>query len=122
MTAYRSRPRPCQRAASATASSYARCGVVSSAGGRLRSLTTRPLVTRRPTRSAWAKSVSTAEAKCEPNTRAVVVPADTRPATNSSATAAAYAGSSRRASSGSAHLSSHSSRGIPSAPMARTCG
>ena len=88
----------------------------------MRSLTTSPLVTLRPTWSARVKRASTAEAKCEPNTSAVVVPADTRPATNSSATAAAYDGSASRASSGSAHRSSHSSSGIPSAPIARTCG
>ncbi len=89
VTAYLARPRPCQREASATASACARSGVVSSGSGSIRSLTTRPLVTRSPKRAASANNASTAGAKWDPNTSEVVVPADTRPATNSPAICAA---------------------------------
>ena len=122
MTAYRAWPEPCQRPARAIASSYARSGVVSNASGSPRSLTTRPDVTRSPTRAASVKSRSTAGAKWEPKTSAVVVPAEVSPDRNSAATCWAYAGSSRWHSSGRAHRSSHSSSGMPSAPMTRTCG
>ena len=83
---------------------------------------TRPLVTRSPTRSASVNSASTAAAKCDPKTSAVVVPARARPSTKSAATPAAYVVSARRASSGSAQRSSQSSSGMPRPPIARTCG
>ncbi len=86
VTAYRDRRTPCQRSASARPSASARSGVVSSAPGSSRSLTTSPEVTRSPTRSASVNSASTAGAKCEPNTSADVVPARARPSTNSAAT------------------------------------
>ena len=62
---------------------------MSSGSGSTRSLTTSPLVTRSPKRAASAKSASTAGAKWEPKTSDVVVPAATRPATNSPAIVAA---------------------------------
>ena len=48
------------------------------------------MVTRRPHRSAASNITSTAEAKCDPNTRAVVVPASTSPVTKSLATATGH--------------------------------
>ena len=51
-----------------------------------------------------------------------MVPARASPETKSVATEAAYVASASRASSGSAHFSSQSSSGMPSPPMARTCG
>ena len=89
VTAYRARPRPCQRDARATASACARSGVVSSGSGSIRSLTTRPLVTRSPKRAASANSASTAGAKWDPKTSEVVVPAATSPPTSSLAIVAA---------------------------------
>ena len=96
--------------------------MVNRSSRRIRSESTSPEVTRSPTRVASVKSASTAPAKWEPKTSAVVVPARTRPETKSLATEAAYAVSASRASSGSAHFSSQSSSGIPSPPIARTCG
>ncbi len=63
--------------------------MVSSGSGRLRSLTTSPLVTRSPSRVASSNSTSTAEAKWDPKTSADVVPAETRPKQNSAATSRA---------------------------------
>ena len=80
VTAYRARPRPCQRDARSTASEWARSGVVSSGSGSIRSLTTRPLVTRSPKRAASVNSASTAGAKWDPKTSEVVVPAAISPA------------------------------------------
>ena len=96
--------------------------MVSSGSGSTRSLTTSPLVIRSPNRSASAKRASTAGAKWDPKTSDVVVPAATRPATSSPATVAAYDVEARRSSSGRAHRSSHSSSGMPRAPITRTWG
>ncbi len=122
VTAYLVRPRPCHLSASARPSAYARSGSVNRSSRRIRSESTRPLVTRSPTRSASVNSASTAVAKWDPKTSAVVVPARARPSTKSAATPAAYAVSARRASSGSAQRSSQSSSGMPRPPIARTCG
>ncbi len=89
MTAYRRRPRPCQRRASSIDSAAARSGVVSSACGSSRSLTTRPEAIRRPDASASAKNASIATAKWAPNTRADVVPARASEPRNSRATSVA---------------------------------
>ncbi len=59
--------------------------MVSSGSGSIRSLTTSPLVTRSPKRSASVNSASTAGPKWEPKTSDVVVPAAIRPATSSAA-------------------------------------
>ena len=66
---------------------------------------------------ASANSGSTAGAKCDPKTSAVVVPARPGRETKSAATEAAYDGSASRASSGSAHRSSQSSSGMPRPPI-----
>ena len=91
MTAYRSRPSPCQRSISLRPSASAVSGVVSRSGRRMRSLTTWPAVIRSPLRPAAAKKRSIAEAKCAPKTSAVVVPAWASAVRNSAATASAYA-------------------------------
>ena len=101
--------------------------MVNRSSRRIRSDSTSPDVTRsgpspQPAGSASVNSASTAEAKWEPKTSAVVVPARTSPETKSEATEAAYDASASRASSGSAHFSSQSSSGMPSPPIARTCG
>ena len=51
--------------------------------GRMRSLSTRPEVMLRPRCSAPANNASIADAKCEPNTSADVVPECSRPSRNS---------------------------------------
>ena len=76
----------------------------------------------RPLRSAAANSSSMADAKCDPNTSALVVPEASRPPRNSSATSRAYARLASLLSSGRAHRSSQSSSGMPSPPIARIWG
>ena len=89
VTAYRSRPSPCQRSISLRPSASAVSGVVSRSGRRMRSLTTWPAVILSPLRPAAAKKRSIAEAKCAPKTSAVVVPAWASAVRNSAATASA---------------------------------
>ena len=95
----------------------------SSSARSIRSLTTSPLVTRSPTRAASVEQRvdrgREMRAEHQRGGRARRRPART---TNSAATRGRVAESASRASSGSAYSSSHSSSGIPSAPMARTCG
>ncbi len=92
ITAYRLRPTPCQRSASARPSSYPCCGEVSRSGRRIRSLTTSPLVIRSPRWAACVNRTSIAGAKWAPKTRAVVVPAAASPSRKSPATAARVVG------------------------------
>jgi hypothetical protein len=63
--------------------------VVNSSGRNSRSLTTNPALTRIPLAAARSNRQSTADAKCAPNTSAVVVPARISPSRNSAATASA---------------------------------
>ena len=86
VTAYRSLPLPCQRSIRSRLSASARSGVHSRSSRRIRSLSTRPAVTFSPRASASVNSTSTAGAKCEPKTSAVVVPQASRPSRNSVAT------------------------------------
>src|SRR5690348_8155575 len=88
VTAYRSRPRPCQREISSPLAEAASDGETCNEGRSPRSDTTRPLATRRPEAKAAENSASCAPGKCDPNTSAVVVPAAAKPRTNSAATPA----------------------------------
>src|SRR5699024_7859123 len=89
VTAYRSRPVPCQASMSLCPSATEVSTSVSSASGRFRSLVTSPEVIRRPAFAAAEKKMSIAAPKCAPKTIAEVVPAEVSPVRNSSATAAA---------------------------------
>ena len=89
VTAYRSRPVPCQASMSLCPSATEVSTSVSSASGRFRSLVTSPEVIRRPVCAAAEKKTSIAVPKWAPKTIAEVVPAELSPVRNSSATAAA---------------------------------